>query len=173
MMKVRIHGKQGQGTRTAARIIARAGLLQGNYSRADFTIKQDTIIASARIDNKPIDENDYITDADYILVSDDSLLGEKETLKSDKKSTAIINSSKKQRKSLTQKRIIVNVTKLVDDEFNKPLYYIPLLAIMAKDADMPEKILKDAILEELGDEKAHLFGKNLKIIDAILKNQHI
>ena len=78
MLRVRLHGRGGQGIKTASQILGTAAFLSG-YQAQDFPLygaerRGAPIIAFTRIDPKPILERGPIAVPDLILIGDETLL---------------------------------------------------------------------------------------------------
>ncbi|MDR2874244.1 MAG: pyruvate ferredoxin oxidoreductase subunit gamma [Methanobrevibacter sp.] len=78
MIEVRFHGRGGQGSVTAAEILAKAAFEDGKYSQAFpfFGVERRgaPVMAFTRIDDKPIEVRYQIYNPDYVLVLDDGLI---------------------------------------------------------------------------------------------------
>lgn len=99
MYGIRIHGRGGQGAKTAAKIIARACFLEGKETQ-DFAIygaerRGAPIMSFARIDDKRILTRGYIMHPDLVAVLDDTLLNTVDVTKGLEKGVLFINTTKK------------------------------------------------------------------------------
>ena len=78
MIEIRFHGRGGQGSVTAAEILAKAAFKDGKYSQAFpfFGVERRgaPVMAFTRIDDKPIEIRYQIYNPDYVLVLDDGLM---------------------------------------------------------------------------------------------------
>lgn len=78
MIEIRFHGRGGQGTVTAAEILAKAAFEDGKYSQAFpfFGVERRgaPVMAFTRIDDKPIRRRYQVYNPDYVLVLDEGLL---------------------------------------------------------------------------------------------------
>lgn len=78
MIEIRFHGRGGQGSVTAAEILAKAAFKDGKYVQAFpfFGVERRgaPVMAFTRIDDKPIDIRYQIYNPDYVLVLDDGLM---------------------------------------------------------------------------------------------------
>jgi len=78
MYRIRFHGRGGQGMKTASRILGTAFFLQGyevqDAPRYGAERRGAPIFAYVRADQNPINERGIITQADLIIVADDSLV---------------------------------------------------------------------------------------------------
>ena len=84
MYEVRLHGRGGQGAKTAIKILAKAFYIEGFNVQA-FSLygaeRRSAPVASfLRVSDEPILERGYIDDPECIIVIDDSLLKSKEEL---------------------------------------------------------------------------------------------
>ena len=78
MLRIRLHGRGGQGIKTASQILGTLVFLSG-YQSQDFPLygaerRGAPIVASTRISPKPILEREPISITDLLLVGDESLL---------------------------------------------------------------------------------------------------
>lgn len=78
MIEIRFHGRGGQGSVTAAEILAKAAFKDGKYVQAFpfFGVERRgaPVMAFTRIDDKPIDIRYQVYNPDYVLVLDDTLM---------------------------------------------------------------------------------------------------
>jgi pyruvate ferredoxin oxidoreductase gamma subunit len=100
MIKIRIHGRGGQGVVTAAEIIALSAFLDKWQAQAfpAFGVERTgaPIQSFVRLDKQEILSKAQISEPDIIVILDPTLLNEKNTLSGAKKETIIIiNSNKK------------------------------------------------------------------------------
>ncbi len=78
MLRIRFHGRGGQGAKTAARIVGTAAFLEG-YTAQDSPLygaerRGAPVTASARLAKGPILERGQIARPDLVVVADDTLL---------------------------------------------------------------------------------------------------
>lgn len=78
MMEIRFHGRGGQGTVVASKILADALAKEGNYVQAypEFGVERRgaPVYAFIRIDNKPIYDKSRIYSPDHVVVVDPTLV---------------------------------------------------------------------------------------------------
>lgn len=78
MIEIRFHGRGGQGTVVASKILADAIAKEGNYVQAypEFGVERRgaPVYAFIRIDNKPIYDKSRIYRPDHIVVVDPTLI---------------------------------------------------------------------------------------------------
>jgi len=79
MKEIRIHGRGGQGSVTAAELLAVAAFEDGKFSQAfpSFGVERRgaPVTAFTRIDDKPIRLRSQIYEPDYVIVQDPTLTG--------------------------------------------------------------------------------------------------
>ena len=78
MVEIRFHGRGGQGTVVASKILADALAQEGNYVQAypEFGVERrgSPVVAFIRIDNKPIYDKSRIYTPDHVVVVDPTLV---------------------------------------------------------------------------------------------------
>lgn len=100
MLRIRFHGRGGQGIKTASQILGTAGFLSG-FRAQDFPLygaerRGAPIVASTRIGESEILERGAILIPDLVLIGDESLIGDKTAaplMGADEKTLIFINSS--------------------------------------------------------------------------------
>ncbi len=80
MLRVRLHGRGGQGIKTASQILGTAAFLSG-FQAQDFPLygaerRGAPIVAFTRIDQNPILERGPISIPDLLLIGDERLLAD-------------------------------------------------------------------------------------------------
>lgn len=80
MIRVRFHGRGGQGIKTASRILGTSAFL-GGFQAQDSPLygaerRGAALAAYTRIDTRPIRERGVIVDPDLIVIADETLLAE-------------------------------------------------------------------------------------------------
>jgi pyruvate ferredoxin oxidoreductase gamma subunit len=99
MFEVRFHGRGGQGSVTAAELLAIAAFMDGKYSQA-FPIfgverRGAPVQAFCRIDDVPIRLRSQVYNPDMVVVQDASLMSDLNVLEGIKKNgSVIVNTSK-------------------------------------------------------------------------------
>jgi 2-oxoacid:acceptor oxidoreductase gamma subunit (pyruvate/2-ketoisovalerate family) len=78
MIEIRFHGRGGQGTVVASKILADAMAKEGNYVQAypEFGVERRgaPVFAFIRVDNKPIYDKSKIYNPDHVVVVDPTLV---------------------------------------------------------------------------------------------------
>lgn len=81
MLRVRFHGRGGQGAKVASRVLGTAAFIEGYYAQ-DFPLygaerRGAPIAAFTRISREPVLERGIITEPDIVIVMDETLLDDK------------------------------------------------------------------------------------------------
>ncbi len=104
MTEIRLHGRGGQGTVTAAELIAEAAFYDGKFAQAfpSFGIERRgaPVEAFVRISDQPILLRSQIYEPDYLIIQDASLISAANTFRGAKKNTFIIINTEKEPKKL-------------------------------------------------------------------------
>jgi 2-oxoacid:acceptor oxidoreductase gamma subunit (pyruvate/2-ketoisovalerate family) len=100
MVEIRFHGRGGQGTVVASKVLADALAKEGNYVQAypEFGVERRgaPVFAFIRIDNKPIYDKSRIYEPDHVVVVDPTLIEAIDVTEGLKEGgVIIINSDKK------------------------------------------------------------------------------
>jgi pyruvate ferredoxin oxidoreductase gamma subunit len=101
MLRIRLHGRGGQGIKTASQILGTAAFLSG-YESQDFPLygaerRGAPIVAFTRISPKPILERGPISIPDLLLIGDETLLEDSQAAPlcgSDEQTVVFVNSAK-------------------------------------------------------------------------------
>lgn len=80
MLRIRFHGRGGQGMKTASRIVGTAAFRQGYYAQ-DSPIygaerRGAPMVAFTRFDSKPILERGIVASPDLVVIADESLMND-------------------------------------------------------------------------------------------------
>ncbi|MBI5158831.1 2-oxoacid:acceptor oxidoreductase family protein [Candidatus Micrarchaeota archaeon] len=167
MFCVRVHGRGGQGGKVSARVLGRAGFLEGLFVQ-DFPVfgaerRGAPVSDFVRVSEQPILERGYVEEPDAVLVLDETLLGLVDVragLKGD--GFVLVNSSNKLDGERT---FVVDATLAALEAFGKPIPNIALLGAFAK---LQKKITLEKIIEatkrELGDKgiSSEVIEKNVE-----------
>ncbi len=161
MYGVRIHGRGGQGAKTAARIIARACFLEGKETQ-DFAIygaerRGAPIMSFVRIDDKRILTRGYITHPDLVAVMDETLLNTVDVTQGLGKGVLFVNTSKKLKMKTNAKVYTAGLTDMAFRMIGADITDTALVGGIAKISGIArlESILKAIGIElaKLGEEK--------------------
>ncbi len=107
MIEIRFHGRGGQGSVIASKILAKAFFKEGKYVSAfpyyGVERRGAPVTAFTRVDDKPIRAKYQIYEPDYVIVLDPSLLGPVDVLRGLKKDGWILVNTIKTPKELKEK----------------------------------------------------------------------
>jgi pyruvate ferredoxin oxidoreductase gamma subunit len=168
VFEVRIHGRGGQGGKTAAQFIAESGMDEGKYVQAfpEYGPERSgaPVTAYARISDEKIRLYQPVHNPDIVLVIDETLLCSIDAGEgADKDSILIVNTPRKAKDVAEETRFpgkvyTVDATKISIDAtgVNKP--NVPILGAMIKARDIikiegVENKIKQKFLKKLGEEK--------------------
>ena len=100
MVEIRFHGRGGQGTVVASKILADAVAMEGNWVQAypEYGVERrgSPVVAFLRIDNQQIYDKSKVYTPDHVIVVDPTLIGAVDVTQGLKPGgTIIINSDRK------------------------------------------------------------------------------
>ena len=172
MKEIRIHGRGGQGSVTAAELLAVAACEDGKYSQAfpAFGVERRgaPVMAFVRLDDKPIRLRSQIYEPDYVIVQDATLVDVVNVAAGAKQDGIIlINTGKKPGsfKLETGATIrTIDATKLAVDIIGKPIVNTTLIGAFAGVSGMirPVSII-NAVMEHF---PGNVGEKNARAIQA-------
>jgi pyruvate ferredoxin oxidoreductase gamma subunit len=156
MKEIRIHGRGGQGSVTAAELLAVAAFEDGKYSQAfpAFGVERRgaPVTAFVRLDDKPIRLRSQIYEPDYVIVQDATLVDVVDVARGTKPDGFILINTEKSPehfKMETKASIkTLDATKLAMDFIGKPIVNTTLIGAFAGVSGLikPESI-KNAVME--------------------------
>jgi len=162
MIEIRIHGRGGQGSVTAAELIATAAFYDGKYSQGfpNFGVERRgaPVTAFARIDNKFIRLRSQIYDPKYIIIQDATLIDGVDVFDGAKSGTVVlINSEKPATEFKAPKGVEIKTiaaTKIAMEIIGKPIINTILLgAFAALSGEIKLKSVEQAITEKFTDKE--------------------
>jgi len=182
MFRVRIHGRGGQGAKTASRILGDAAFAEGLHVQ-DFPLygaerRGAPVEAFTRISDRDIEERGYIFDPDLIAVMDESLIDDPlarpiEGARSG--AVVIVNTTKPADEVRTGrddiKVIATDLTGQVLRTVGQPILSAAAGAALARIVSISEASVLGAVsgeLKELGVREG-LISKNLELARAVYK----
>ncbi|NCU43291.1 pyruvate ferredoxin oxidoreductase [Candidatus Falkowbacteria bacterium] len=184
--QVRVHGRGGQGVVTATELIALAATFDGQEAQAFpfFGVERSgaPVVSFARISKQPIKTREQIYRPDYLIIQDETLIGDKNILAGAHNQTKIIINStlspaeiKKQLKPLSpkgkiyEKNIICTPATVVALEvIGKNLVNTVILSALAKNSSLFSlDSLKKAVRLKLASKGKAIVEKNLKAIKLV------
>ena len=172
MKEIRIHGRGGQGSVTAAELLAVAAFEDGKYSQAfpAFGVERRgaPVMAFVRLNDKPIRLRSQIYEPDYVIVQDATLVDVVNVAAGAKPDGIILINTEKSPESfnLNTKASVkaLDATKLAMDIIGKPIVNTTLVGAFAGVSGLirPESI-KNAVMERFPGKVGE---KNAKAIQA-------
>jgi pyruvate ferredoxin oxidoreductase gamma subunit len=172
--EIRIHGRGGQGAKTAAGLIAETALDEGRFIQAfpEYGPERSgaPVKTYVKISDKKILSYSAIKHAEIVLVIDESLIDEKVVENLADSCVMVINTDKNIKGKLTELGFkgytyCVDATKIALEELGKNIPNIALIGALIKASD--EKIIK---LEGLNKKiKEVLSSKGDKIVEGNLR----
>jgi pyruvate ferredoxin oxidoreductase gamma subunit len=162
MIEIRIHGRGGQGSVTAAELLAVAAFDDGREAQAfpAFGVERRgaPVQAFCRIGDKPIRRRSQIYNPDYVVVQDPTLLDTVDVLAGLKQDGTILVNTERKAPELnldTMARVVtVPATQIALEELGRPIMNT---AIMGAFAGVSGAISLDAIERSI----RHRFGEEL------------
>ncbi len=162
MIEIRLHGRGGQGTVTAAELLAVAAFDGGKEAQAfpAFGVERRgaPVMAFCRISDNPIRIRSQITTPDFVIVQDPSLMETVDVLAGLKPDgTVLVNSEHKpeELKMDTKAKVVTfPATQIALDELGRPIMNT---AILGAFAGLSGLITFDAIERSI----SHRFGEEL------------
>ena len=162
MTEIRIHGRGGQGSVTAAELIAAAAFYDGKFSQAfpNFGVERRgaPVTAYARIDDKFIRLRSQIYEPEYVIVQDVTLIGGVDVfIGVQKGATVLVNTEKEPTDLDIPKGInikIVPATGIAMKIINRPIVNTVLLGAFAGLSGLislasVEKVIKERFKGEI------------------------
>ncbi len=162
--EVRWHGRGGQGTVTAAKVLAETALASGKYVQAFPEYGPERMGAPLRAYNRlstdPIAIHCQVTNPDVVVVVDPTLIGSVDVTEGTPEDAIFIINTKEKAAEIRQKLGLdkgqkvytLNATKIALDTIKRPLPNTPLLGALAKVAGLID-------LDDLVDDLKRSFGK--------------
>nr|MDO8098158.1 pyruvate ferredoxin oxidoreductase subunit gamma [Candidatus Njordarchaeota archaeon] len=167
MIEVRLHGRGGQGVVTAAELLAVATFEDGKVAQAFPSFGSERMGAPVesfvKISDNTIRSRSQITNPDYIIVQDPTLIGVVDVLRGLKDNgLAIINTQKKPNELTLQtkaKVITVPATKIATEVIGRPIPNTTLMGAFAAATgiiklESIERCIKERFPGELGEKNA-------------------
>lgn len=183
MLRVRLHGRGGQGIKTASQVLGTAAFLSG-FQAQDFPLygaerRGAPIVAFTRIDKKPILERGPIALPDLILVGDETLLEDPQAAPAcgaDELTSILVNSandpkSMQDKLNLIHEPIVSGLTKLCLKYLNEGMLLSTALA--AAGARLTGLISLEHLIEAVEIELAEIppeqVQKNLDLVREVFE----
>ena len=177
MKEIRIHGRGGQGSVTAAEMISIAAFEDGKFSQAfpAFGVERRgaPVQAFTRISDRPIRLRSQIYTPDYVIVQDATLLETVDVASGIKDDGVIIVNTTEKPESLkldTKARVMtVDATKVAMDIIGFPIVNTVLLGAFAGatgeiDVESIKKAVKDRFSGKVAEKNAQAIQKAYDLI---------
>jgi len=140
MLEIRIHGRGGQGSVTAAELIAQAAFYDGKFSQAfpNFGVERRgaPVTAYARIDDKFIRLRSQITEPEYIIIQDPTLVDAIDVFAGAKSGTIVLINTEKDASSFKAPKGVeiktISAADIAIEIIGKPIINTILLGAFAK-----------------------------------------
>lgn len=144
MLRIRLHGRGGEGVKLTGRIVSRAAFLAGHVVQDSPLYGAERrgapVMAFARVADHAIEERGYVAEPDALVVMDDSLLGQADAGVLDGVGEAtfvVVNSTRSEadlRGSLppVQRLVVRDLTSIAMRAFGRPLLSAVLAALLLR-----------------------------------------
>ena len=147
MLRIRFHGRGGQGVKTASRIVGTAAFRQGYFAQDSPVYGAERrgapVVAFTRFDSQPILERGFVSAPDLVAVADASLISDPQIRVMEgvtPQTTVLINSPEQLDLTETAIRFTGSTSSLS----------VALGAATAKLAGIEKRFVEAAVREELG-----------------------
>ncbi|MDE1890525.1 MAG: 2-oxoacid:acceptor oxidoreductase family protein [Planctomycetota bacterium] len=163
MLRVRFHGRGGQGAKVASRILGTAAFIEGYYAQ-DFPLygaerRGAPIVAFTRISKEPILERGVIAEPDIVIVIDETLLNDSQAhplLGLKKSGIAFINTTHspveaKARYEVAAQVATLDITKVGLEMLGRPVLSALAGGVASRIAGLKDDSLRKAVEKEVSD----------------------
>lgn len=177
MKEIRIHGRGGQGSLVLAQFMAIAALEDGRYGQAFPFLggggerRGKAIMAFCRLGDDPIRARSRVSEPDYVIVQDTTILNELDVAEGLKQEGLILVNTEKDRTQLDLKGPI-QVYTFSADEIARRILGRPIMntALLGAFAAMTKELSLDAIVKairsrfpgDLGEKNAQVARESYK-----------
>lgn len=157
MYSIRLHGLGGEGVVSLSNIIGKTAVFCGKWAHSlplfGTAVRGAPVKAFTRVSDNPISIKSYIYDPDVIILTNDILLDDKETLEGYNKNTILLANTKKDSTQLSEitgmeKIFPLDATTLAYDIIGKPFANIVLLGAFIAITDLIELKASYKVIEE-------------------------
>lgn len=179
MIKIRIHGRGGQGNVTLAELIAMAAFYDGKFSQAfpSFGVERKgaPVVAFAKIADEFIRSREQIYQPDFVIIQDPSLIKNVNVFEGVKKNTIVIINSSKLAKQVcpnySGKVYCVPAMDLALKILGKPIINTAMLGAFARISNLVSLgSVKKAITDNLGEKlNQEIINKNIQVLEQTYK----
>jgi len=142
IIEIRWHGRGGQGAKTAALLFAEAALATGKYVQGFPEYGPERMGAPVqsfnRLSDKPITLHCGITEPDFVVVLDPTLIKTVDVISGLPETGAIIVNTEKSAADMKKelnfkgKVFVINASKIATESFGKPIPNTPMMGALVK-----------------------------------------
>jgi pyruvate ferredoxin oxidoreductase gamma subunit len=169
MIEIRWHGRGGQGSFTASKLLGASVALYGHRHALAFPSfgperRGAPVMAFTKIDDKKISDRSEVKECDYIVILDDSLFKESYLLDLKENGKIIINSSRKEayKKYGSDKVTAIDATDIALEVLGRPITNTAMLGALLGVSKITG--LDSAIKGMEGFMKGSLLNKNIEVM---------
>lgn len=177
LIEIRWHGRGGQGTKTAALLLADAAFSTGKYIQGFPEYGPERmgapLTAYNRISSSPITVHSNIYEPDYVVVVDDSLLETINVTEGLKPEGAIIINTTRNKEEILNllpnysgNIYTIDAKKISLETLGKYFPNTPMLAAIVKVSEIMEE---KAFLKDMLESFKHKFAKKPEVIEGNMK----
>lgn len=136
-IEIRFHGRGGQGAVTAARLLAEASFIEGNYCQAfpffGAERRGAPVVAFTRINKQPIRTHEQVYNPDHVVVLDPTLVNSVDVAAGLKPNGIVVLNSKEIPENLKEIKVaIVDATKIAIENLGVPITNTTMLGALAR-----------------------------------------
>ena len=173
LIEIRWHGRGGQGAVTSAEMLAQAAISEGKYAQAFPSFGPERrgapVQAFNRVDKEaPVRIRADITDPDFVVVLDPSLLGKVNVTSGLKKGGVVVINTKKNISQIKSEFKIdypvatVNANKIAREVLGVPIVNTTMLGAVIKVTDI---VKKESVHNPLEKRFGRLGERNIKAME--------
>jgi len=177
VIEIRWHGRGGQGAKTAALLFAEAALATGKYVQGFPEYGPERmgapVLAFNRLSDKQITIHCGITNPDFVVVLDPTLLNTVDVISGlSEKGSIIVNTEKtaeemKKKLNFKGKVYVVNASKIAVESFGKAIPNTPMMGALVKVTNFLDI---GGVLEDTKHKLEKKFAKKPEIIEGNIKS---
>lgn len=165
MIEIRWHGRGGQGSFTAAKLLGlAASVYAGKYAQAFPSFGPERrgapVLGFTRIDDKKITDRSEVSQCDYVIVLDETLFGPQVMAGLKPETIVLINTASKEKYEdlLDQRCVCLDATTLALEHLGRPITNTAMLGALIAVSDFMS--LEDGVNAVEGSMSSKIAGKN-------------
>ncbi|MBN1384893.1 MAG: 2-oxoacid:acceptor oxidoreductase family protein [Elusimicrobia bacterium] len=177
IIEIRWHGRGGQGAKTAALLFAEAALATGKYVQGFPEYGPERMGAPVqsfnRLSDKPITLHCGITNPDYVVILDPTLIKTVNVIAGLSETGAIIVNTEKSAEEMKKelnckaKVFVINASKIAKESFGKAIPNTPMMGALVKVTDF---LGIEGVLEDTRKKLQKKFSHKPEIIEGNIKS---